>query len=75
MADQTNGEVPAAGGQLSGEVSKDAAVKRLSKQPGFRKQQSVGPNTGGTGLPKPEASMVQKPGLESQSATPGHRRI
>ena len=63
--DQTNGGTPAAGGQLSGEASRQAAIKRLSKQT------SVGPNTGPTGLPKPERSIVQMPGSMAQSATPG----
>lgn len=31
MADQTNGNVPVAGGQISGDVAKQAAIKRLKK--------------------------------------------
>lgn len=31
MADQTNADVPVAGGQLSGDVAKQAAIKRLRK--------------------------------------------
>ena len=73
MADATNAGEPGPGGQLSGEVTRQAAIKRIEKQKaGFvvKKQQSSGPNTGGSGLPKPEKSMAQKPGLISQSATP-----
>jgi hypothetical protein len=78
MPDATNAGIPAAGGQLSGEVSRAAAVKRLQKQQGappIRKQQSSGPNTGATGLPKPEKSLVQAPTGINQSATPEKRRI
>jgi hypothetical protein len=65
--DATNSGTPAAGGQLSGEMSRQAAIKRLQKQ-------SSAPNTGGTGLPKPEASINQRPGLINQSATPEKAR-
>jgi hypothetical protein len=65
--DDTNAGTPAAGGQLSGEASRAAAVKRLAKQ---KMAQSSAPNTGASGIPKPEASIVQKPGLINQSSTP-----
>jgi hypothetical protein len=70
MADETNAGTPAAGGQLSGEASRQAAIKRLQKAA----RQSSAPNTGQTGLPQPEKSIVQMPGLESQSSTPGKPR-
>jgi hypothetical protein len=77
MADATNAGEPEAGGQLSGEVTRQAAIKRIEKQKGFvvKKQQSSGPNTGGSGLPKPEKSMAQSPGNINQSATPEKRRL
>jgi hypothetical protein len=65
--DATNSGTPQPGGQLSGEVSRQAAIKRLQKM-GMR--QSSGPNTGGTGLPKPEHTMTQAPGQMAYSATP-----
>jgi hypothetical protein len=67
MADITNAGTPAAGGQLSGEASRQAAIKRLMKQ---RAPQSSGPNTGPSGLPKAERSLVQLPGGINQSSTP-----
>jgi hypothetical protein len=75
MADDTNAGIPAAGGQLGGEASRAAAIKRLQRQQsnaGFqiKKQQSSGPNTGGSGLPTPEKSAVQQPGNINQSSTP-----
>jgi len=63
MSDITNAGIPAAGGQLSGEASKAAAIRRLQKQ-------RSAPNTGPTGLPKPERSLVQLPGSQAQSSTP-----
>ncbi len=70
--DATNAGIPAAGGQLSGEVSRNAAIKRLQKQQGTGR--TAGPNTGATGLPKPEKSLTQTPGLISQSATPERKK-
>lgn len=66
--DATNSGIPAAGGQLSGEVSRNAAIKRLQKIQTAK--QTSGPNTGPTGLPKLEPSIMQRPGLINQSATP-----
>lgn len=68
MADITNAGTPTAGGQLSGEVSKAAAIKRLQKLSQANK--SAGPNTGATGLPKPGGGLMQTPGNIQQSATP-----
>jgi hypothetical protein len=65
--DATNAGTPAAGGQLSGEASRQAAIRRLQK---LGQRQSSGPNTGATGLPKPERSLVQLPGAINQSSTP-----
>jgi hypothetical protein len=65
--DATNSGTPAPGGQLSGEASRQAAIKRLQK---MQQSGSGAPNTGGTGLPKPEASIMQRPGLINQSSTP-----
>jgi hypothetical protein len=66
--DATNAGTPAAGGQLSGEVTRNAAVKRLQRLQAVK--QTASPNTGPTGIPKPEASILQKPTLASQSSTP-----
>jgi hypothetical protein len=73
MADVTNAGTPAPGGQLGGEASRQAAIKRLQKQQAFqpKTQQTSGPNTGGSGLPKPERTMTQAPGQMAYSATPG----
>ena len=75
--DATNSGIPAAGGQLSGDVTRMAAIKRLQrmqtpKAEGHiaRPLQSSGPNTGPTGLPKPGAGLMQTPG----QAPPGKPR-
>ena len=73
MADITNAGTPAAGGQLSGEVSRNAAIKRLQKL--SQANRSSGPNTGSTGLPKPGGGLIQTPGNINQSATPEKRRL
>jgi hypothetical protein len=67
MADATEAGIPAAGGQLAGESSRNAAIKRLKKTEGSGKS---GPNTGATGLPKPGGGLVQMPGAIQQSSTP-----
>lgn len=69
MADATNAGTPAAGGQLSGEVSRQAAIKRLAKI-----KQSSGPNTGAAGLPRPGGGLAQAPGQQGYSSTPGRPR-
>lgn len=69
IGDATNAGEPQAGGLLSGEASRNAAILRL------KKQTSVGPNTGGTGLPKPERSLVQMPSAPGQSSTPGKKKV
>lgn len=69
--DATNAGTPAAGGQLSGEASRQAAIKRLQKI----QQSRSGPNTGPTGIPKPEGSILQSPGNINQSSTPEKRRV
>ena len=72
MADATNAGIPSAGGQLSGEASRQAAIRRLQKQQQFvpKAQQTSGPNTGGSGLPKPEKTMTQAPGQMAYSPNP-----
>jgi hypothetical protein len=72
--DDTNAGTPSAAGQLSGEASKQAAIKRFRKMEGGLNKSSA-PNTGGTGLPKPEPSITQAPGLINQSSTPEKKRI
>lgn len=75
--DATNAGTPAAGGQLSGEASRAAAIKRMQKQAQIKNQanQSSGPNTGGSGIPKPEKSLLQAPININQSSTPEKRRL
>ena len=70
--DATNAGTPEAGGQLSGEFTRQVAIKRLQKEQGFkaRKALSSGPNTGATGLPKPGAGLRQEPGMASYSPHP-----
>jgi hypothetical protein len=75
--DATNAGTPGAGGQLSGDVTRMAAIKRMQKlqtpvaEAKFSKApQSSGPNTGATGLPKPEASLVQRGSMPGQSPHP-----
>jgi hypothetical protein len=63
--DVTNAGEPQAGGLLSGEATKRAAIKRLAKAP-----QSSGPNTGPSGAPKPGGGLQQRPGVQSYSSTP-----
>jgi hypothetical protein len=72
MADSTNAGTPQAGGQLSGEVTRQAAVRRLEKEqaPKIRKQQTAGPNTGATGLAKVGSGLKQEPGNPSYSPHP-----
>jgi hypothetical protein len=65
--DATNAGTPAAGGQLSGEASRQAAIKRLQK---IQQARGTGPNTGPTGIPKPESSILQAPANINQSSTP-----
>jgi hypothetical protein len=71
VADATNAGTPAAGGLLSGESSRNAAIKRLKKTEG----KTSGPNTGATGLPKPETSLIQLPGNINQSSTPEKKKV
>jgi hypothetical protein len=68
--DATNAGIPQPGGLLSGESSRNAAIKKLKKSEG----KSSGPNTGATGLPKPGGGLVQLPGNINQSATPERKR-
>lgn len=67
---------PQAGGQLSGEVTRQAAIKRMQKvqqmeaQQKFRKP-SASVNTGATGLPKPGGlGLKQEPGQVAYSPHP-----
>jgi hypothetical protein len=64
MADATNAGIPAAGGQLSGEATRQAAIARL------KKQQSASPNTGPSGVGGAKFGLVQAPGQINQSSTP-----
>ena len=64
--DATNAGTPQPGGLLSGESSRNAAIKRLKKG----ESKSSAPNTGATGLPKPGGGLIQLPGNINQSATP-----
>lgn len=72
--DATNAGTPVAGGQLSGEVSRQAAIRRLEKEQAIKfkssASRSAGPNTGATGLPKPARGLKQEPGNPSYSANP-----
>lgn len=68
--DITNQGIPGAGGQLSGEVTRQAAIRRLEKEQKPR-QTTSGPNTGPTGVPKAGHGLVQTPGNPLYSATPG----
>ena len=70
MADATNLGVPQAGGLLSGESSRNAAIKRLKKTEG----KSSGPMTGATGLPKAGGGLVQAPILPNQ-ANPEKKKV
>jgi hypothetical protein len=49
MADSTNAEVPGAGGQLSGDASRQAAIRRLQKQAPLSKPERAYPQ-----LPQPK---------------------
>ena len=82
--DATNAGTPAPGGQLSGDVTRMAAIKRMQKlqkvepvKPGAPYKAAVqsGPNTGATGLPKPGGGLVQQTGLQAYSATPKKKGI
>lgn len=70
--DATNSGTPQPGGQLSGEFTRQVAIKRLEKEQTFkpRKAQSSGPNTGATGLPKPGAGLHQEAGMATYSPHP-----
>lgn len=68
--DATNSGVPEAGGQLSGEATRQAAIKRLQREQSIRKPSGMSPNTGGTGLPKPGLGLQQNPGNPSYSPHP-----
>jgi hypothetical protein len=71
MADATNSGTPQAGGQLSGEVTRQAAVRRLEKEQSFRVRKAQGgPNTGPTGLPRAGAGLRQEPGNPTYSPHP-----
>lgn len=70
MPDATNLGVPQPGGLLSGESSRNAAIKRMKKQEG----KSSGPMTGQTGLPKAGAGLVQTPTLPNQ-ANPEKKKV
>jgi hypothetical protein len=69
--DTTNAGEPQAGGQISGEASRNAAVKRLQKFGNANR--SAGPNTGPTGIPKAGAGLKQEPGLPNYSPNPKKR--
>jgi hypothetical protein len=71
MADATNSGTPQAGGQLSGEVTRQAAVRRLEKEQSFKiRKVQGGPNTGPTGLPKVGVGLRQEPGSSAYSPHP-----
>jgi hypothetical protein len=73
VADATNAGTPSAGGQLSGEATRQAAIRRLEKEqaPRIRKSQSMGPNTGSTGLSiADKLGIHQEPGSINQSPHP-----
>lgn len=65
--DLTNADTPVAGGQLSGDSARQAAIRRIQKL-------AASPNTGAPGTPKPGGGLVQLPGRISQSATPNKPR-
>lgn len=51
MADVTEGGMPTAGGQLSGEATRAAAVKRMKKEEEFKPKKSGGVPGGSYGGP------------------------
>ncbi len=76
--DITNADIPSAGGQISGDASRAAAIKRLQRlqQQGLLGvgSRSSAPNTGTTGLPKIGGGLQQEPGSSTYSPNPRKAR-